>query len=98
MNRKSFSSPLLPFVAAALLCAVSTTGSAVKELDVVAPGAEVKQLATGFSFTEGPAADKSGDVYFSDIPNTNINKYDFKTGEGTNPAAPTACISIAMAT
>ena len=33
---------------------------------------KVQQLANGFKFTEGPAADARGDVYFTDIPNSRI--------------------------
>lgn len=40
---------------------------------LVAPGAVVKKLAGDFRFTEGPAADASGDVYFTDIPNERIH-------------------------
>jgi gluconolactonase len=43
--------------------------------DVVPPGAEVERLATGFTFTEGPAVDQSGDVYFSDVPQSKIHRY-----------------------
>lgn len=48
-------------------------GSALAQgSDLVAPGAEVELLTDGFIFTEGPAADAAGNVYFSDIPaNTN---------------------------
>lgn len=42
---------------------------------IIAPGAKVEKLADGFSFTEGPAADKSGNVYFTDQPNDRIWKY-----------------------
>lgn len=42
---------------------------------LVAEGAEVKKLADGFKFTEGPAADAEGNVYFSDIPNERIHKW-----------------------
>jgi gluconolactonase len=35
---------------------------------LVAPGAKVEKLADKFLFTEGPAADKDGNVFFSDIP------------------------------
>jgi gluconolactonase len=42
---------------------------------VVAPGAQVKKLAGDFQFTEGPAADAQGNVYFSDIPNNRILKW-----------------------
>ncbi|KKL49851.1 hypothetical protein LCGC14_2311390, partial [marine sediment metagenome] len=33
---------------------------------IVAPGAKVVQLAKGFQFTEGPAVDREGNVFFSD--------------------------------
>ena len=33
---------------------------------------EVEKLAGGFSFTEGPAVNKNGNVYFTDIPNNMI--------------------------
>ena len=46
----------------------------------VAPGAELKLVADGFSFTEGPAADAKGDVYFTDQPNDRIMKWDAAAG------------------
>ncbi len=39
---------------------------------------EVKRLADGMKFTEGPVADGKGDVYYSDIPNNRIMKWDGK--------------------
>lgn len=39
----------------------------------VAPDARLKKLAGGFSFTEGPAADPAGNVYFTDQPNNRIH-------------------------
>jgi gluconolactonase len=48
---------------------------APKSTALVAPGAEVKKLAGDFKFTEGPAADAQGNVYFSDIPNNRILKW-----------------------
>ncbi|MCH8828470.1 MAG: SMP-30/gluconolactonase/LRE family protein, partial [Planctomycetes bacterium] len=42
---------------------------------LVAPGAKPVKLSGGFQFTEGPAVDKSGNVYFSDIPNSRIHKW-----------------------
>lgn len=41
----------------------------------VAPGAKVERLASGFLFTEGPARDSEGNVFFSDIPNERIHKW-----------------------
>lgn len=40
--------------------------------DLLEPGAELKKLADGFSFTEGPSADYKGNVYFTDQPNDRI--------------------------
>jgi gluconolactonase len=42
---------------------------------LVAAGADVTKLAGGFKFTEGPACDADGNVYFSDIPNERIHKW-----------------------
>jgi len=44
-----------------------TTASTV--IKITSP---LEQLATDFEFTEGPAVDKDGNVYFSDIPNSKI--------------------------
>jgi gluconolactonase len=41
----------------------------------VAPGAIVEKLADGFKFTEGPAADRMGSVFFTDQPNDRILKW-----------------------
>ena len=43
--------------------------------ELVAPGATVEKLADGFVFTEGPACDKDGNIYFTDIPNERIHKW-----------------------
>ena len=43
--------------------------------DLVAPGAQIEKRAGGFVFTEGPACDRDGNVYFSDIPNNRIHKW-----------------------
>ncbi|MHC4745289.1 MAG: SMP-30/gluconolactonase/LRE family protein, partial [Planctomycetota bacterium] len=47
-----------------------------EDASLVAPGAKVEKLAGGFRFTEGPAADANGNIYFSDIPNNRIHKWD----------------------
>jgi gluconolactonase len=48
---------------------------------IIADGAELKLLGDGFSFTEGPAPDKNGDVFFTDQPNNTIVKWEHSTGE-----------------
>jgi gluconolactonase len=49
--------------------------AAARDKSVVAAGAEVRKLAGDFKFTEGPAGDTEGNVYFSDIPNNRILKW-----------------------
>lgn len=44
-------------------------------LGVVAPGATLRQVSSQFKFTEGPAVDKQGNVYFTDQPNDKIWRY-----------------------
>lgn len=39
---------------------------------ITAPGAKLTPLADGFKFTEGPAADAKGNVFFTDQPNNRI--------------------------
>jgi len=45
------------------------------EEGILAPGAKVEKLADGFKFTEGPAPDAQGNVYFTDQPNDRILKW-----------------------
>ncbi len=46
-----------------------------KGKSLVAPGSEVKKVVNDFKFTEGPAGDAEGNLYFSDIPNNRIVKW-----------------------
>lgn len=58
-----------------LVLGVLMTGAAAHPADqpaVTAPGAEVRQLAGDCKFTEGPASDAAGNVYFTDQPNDRI--------------------------
>jgi gluconolactonase len=63
-----------------LVCAsISVSCVAAGSLDnsrVLAAGASVTKLAGGFVFTEGPTADREGNVYFVDQDNNRIMKYD----------------------
>ncbi|HRS09463.1 MAG TPA: SMP-30/gluconolactonase/LRE family protein [Sedimentisphaerales bacterium] len=57
------------------LVAVMKKADQAKTSGVTAPGAKVKLLADGFQFTEGPAADREGNVFFTDQPNDRICKW-----------------------
>jgi len=71
-------SPFLLAAAVAVLASEQVLAQAESEL--LAPGASVTKLADGFVFTEGPAADAEGNLYFSD---TRGNKtYKWTVGEG----------------
>src|SRR6187549_1401806 len=43
---------------------------------LMAEGAKVEVLSEGYIFTEGPAVDRDGNVYFTDQPNDRIVKYN----------------------
>jgi len=47
-----------------------------KESPVIADGATLQLISNQFKFTEGPATDKNGNVFFSDQPNDKVWKYD----------------------
>lgn len=42
---------------------------------------EWERVSQGHKFTEGPAVDPAGNVYFSDIPNNRIHKIDHSSGQ-----------------
>ena len=52
-------------------------------LGLVERDASLVTIAQGFGFTEGPAVDSKGNVYFTDQPNDRIHRWDAKTGSVT---------------
>jgi gluconolactonase len=66
-----------------VLCFASSIGKTqIKDnASIVAEDAKVELLGDGFIFTEGPAADKNGNVYFTDQPNNKIHKWSDSTNE-----------------
>jgi len=47
-----------------------------KPIKGIGPTGEAVRLHTGFKFTEGPAVDGQGNLYFTDIPNNRIHQID----------------------
>ena len=63
---------LFPTILAAIM--TSSPGPA-QDASPVVEGAKLTKLAGGFKFTEGPAPDADGNVYFTDQPNDRILKW-----------------------
>jgi len=58
-----------------LLMILCTSLALATDESVIAPGAKVEKLAGDFKFTEGPAVDTAGNVFFTDQPNDRIMKW-----------------------
>ena len=50
-------------------------------LGLVSRHGQLVTLAEGFSFTEGPAVDRHGNVFFTDQPNDRIYRWDARSGK-----------------
>ncbi|WP_419214213.1 SMP-30/gluconolactonase/LRE family protein [Maribacter sp. X9] len=61
------------FAASLFLCFVSCSS---QSHTLIADGATLIQVSDKFSFTEGPASDKNGNVFFTDQPNDKIFKWN----------------------
>jgi gluconolactonase len=62
--------------------AVETIESSVAIFDptgIVAEDAQLSKLGDGYIFTEGPASDREGNVFFTDQPNDRIIRWDANT-------------------
>lgn len=57
------------------LCGLPAFSQANQENKLIAKGASLTKLASDYIFTEGPAVDKAGNVYFTDQPNNRIMKW-----------------------
>ena len=56
---------------------------AKRESSIIANGATIQLVSNQYGFTEGPAVDKKGNVFFTDQPNDKIYKWNAATGEVT---------------
>jgi len=60
------------------LSVLSAAQLSAAESKIVAPGATLQKLASEFAFTEGPACDADGNVFFTDQPNDRILEWSVK--------------------
>lgn len=56
--------------------------------NIIATGATLQKVSGEFEFTEGPASDKKGDIYFTDQPNDRIMKWSATDGKITTFMKP----------
>lgn len=68
------------FFAFLLIVSCSSKKSIISN-DLVQENAEIELVSSQFSFTEGPAADAFGNVYFTDQPNDKIYVWNWKTNQ-----------------
>lgn len=61
----------------ALICQLllAALAALASDTNLIAPGARLEKLAGDFVFTEGPAADGRGNIFFTDQPNDRILKW-----------------------
>lgn len=63
-----------------LLTAILLSNAALAQIEdkkgIIAKDAELVKVQDGFSFTEGPAVNRFGDVYFTDQPNNRIHVWN----------------------
>lgn len=70
---------ILPLFCYAIAATAQTSADSVnvkKNSSIIADAATLQLVSSQFSFTEGPATDKKGNIYFTDQPNDKIWKYD----------------------
>lgn len=65
---------LVAAIATAIASPLSAQDMALNQVLIDGEGWQL--LGKGYGFTEGPAADTKGNVYFTDIPNSRIHKID----------------------
>ena len=70
-------------IMASMMLSVMTACAQTPSNDIVAEGETPVRVADSYSFTEGPAVDARGDVYFTDQPNNKIYRWDCESGQIT---------------
>lgn len=62
----------LKLITPSIVLMLALAPSRAADSKIIAPGATLQKLAGEFSFTEGPACDSKGNVFFTDQPNDRI--------------------------
>lgn len=75
---------MIPLLIACCLVLAPITRAGVP----TAPDAKLDKVASDYKFTEGPAADRDGNVYFTDQPNDRILKWSAADGKITTFLSP----------
>lgn len=70
---------ILLSVAILFACAQWTVAQDMPLADVLIPGQDWELVADGYKFTEGPAVDADGNLFFVDVPNQLVLKVDHGT-------------------
>ncbi len=82
MSKKNIIIPIL-FLAIVYMPSFSMSSfSAGKSSGLVAPGATIKKVS-GFTATEGPATDADGNIWFTEVFASRIQKWTWKDGKTT---------------
>lgn len=71
-------SAVLAFLVVLTAVARLSAADGPKPIAGIGPVGEIVKLHSGFKFTEGPAADAQGNLYFTDIPNNRIHHVDLE--------------------
>lgn len=80
-SMKMFQNIKILLFSLSLLIGCTSQINSNKPEKLIKEGATIQLISDKFSFTEGPAADKSGNVYFTDQPNDEIYFWDWKTNK-----------------
>lgn len=71
----------LLFLLIGLTGSVFSQGEIEDKKKIVAKNAQLTKIADGFTFTEGPAVHRNGDVFFTDQPNNKIHRWSYTRDE-----------------
>lgn len=79
MKKKNLFISAYALLCCALLSCSDDNSNSESDQGLIATDAQIVNFGNGYSFTEGPAVDKNGNVFFTDQPNDIIYKWDATT-------------------